>query len=292
MAEIFDQRLFYTDDAAAKVRRWDERLNGNEPKRIEDICFIIYARLASERVPRKMIRPFANTTLIDNALSKVLKCHTIPKEQFYLCVHEPELIRIGEKRGVNVFKRSTASATEDSHLPTLMEWWDRLPYTYCVAISPCHPFLSSDTMSDCIEIFRWCDHDGLYTIVERNNYFWNAKGEMITEWPEGQDLLNTKAVGKTYEGANAMWAGRLDTIGDGVWMGDFKRDPALFAMANPRECLDVDDDWQFQLCEALYMLRETGARGTVPCPSVGDLAIAPPDRKLRQYGWTFGDLDV
>lgn len=226
-------------------------------KRIEDIAFIIYARLGSQRVPRKMLRPFANTTLIDLALSKVQCSKVIPKENFYLCAHETELIDSGENRGVQIFKRGEASANEDSHLPTLMEWWDKLPFTYCVAISPCHPFLRIETIDTFIKTYRESEYDGMFTVVARKNYFWDTDGKLITPWPEGEDLLNTKAVGITYEGAHCMWAGRLDTIGGGKWMGSFQKthDPALYVITEEREALDIDYEWQFNLCEA-YFKRE------------------------------------
>ena len=34
-------------------------------KKIEDIAIVIQARLSSQRIPKKMIKPFAGTTLID-----------------------------------------------------------------------------------------------------------------------------------------------------------------------------------------------------------------------------------
>lgn len=228
-------------------------------KRFEDIAFIIYARLGSQRVPRKMLRPFANTTLIDLALSQIQCSKVIPKENFYLCVHEAELIDIGENRGVQIFRRSEASANEDSHLPTLMEWWDKLPFTYCVAISPCHPFLRIETIDTFIKMYQESEYDGMFTVVARKNYFWDTDGKLSTPWPEGEDLLNTKAVGITYEGAHCMWAGRLDTIGSGKWMGSFQKphDPALYVIEEEREALDIDYEWQFNLCEAYFKRERT-----------------------------------
>ena len=52
-------------------------------KNIKDICFIIQARLSSERVPRKMIKPFAGTSLVDIACKKINQSIQIPNENFY-----------------------------------------------------------------------------------------------------------------------------------------------------------------------------------------------------------------
>ena len=40
-------------------------------KDINDICILVQARLGSERVPGKMLRPFANTTLVDILFDKL-----------------------------------------------------------------------------------------------------------------------------------------------------------------------------------------------------------------------------
>ena len=40
-------------------------------KNINDILFIVQARVNSERAPQKMIRPFAGTNLFDIALKKI-----------------------------------------------------------------------------------------------------------------------------------------------------------------------------------------------------------------------------
>jgi len=41
-------------------------------KKIEDVCLVVQARLGSERVPGKMIKPFAESNLV-NILCKKLK---------------------------------------------------------------------------------------------------------------------------------------------------------------------------------------------------------------------------
>ena len=48
-------------------------------KNINDICVLVQARLGSQRVPGKMLRPFANTTLVDILLKKLTQSSIIPK---------------------------------------------------------------------------------------------------------------------------------------------------------------------------------------------------------------------
>ena len=57
-------------------------------KKIEDILFIVQARLNSQRVPKKMIRDFGGTTEQSNlftiAIDKVLNSDIIPRDNFYV----------------------------------------------------------------------------------------------------------------------------------------------------------------------------------------------------------------
>ena len=60
-------------------------------KKIEDVAIVIQARLGSQRIPRKMIKPFAGTTLIDIFLDKVKRCKSFPLSNFYLSAYEQEI---------------------------------------------------------------------------------------------------------------------------------------------------------------------------------------------------------
>ena len=226
-------------------------------KNINDICFIIQARLSSERVPRKMIRPFANTNLTDIAIKKILKSSIIPAQNFYLSVYEKELIDVGLENKINIFFRSEESALWDGGnqavLGRMYEWWNYLPYEYCVLISACNPFLSVETIDSFVRSYIESDSEGMFAVIEKKNYFWNKSFEFITPWPEDEPCMNTKVVEKTYEGAHCLYAGRMDQIGKGIWMGDFNKpgDIELFPILE-KESLDVDYPWQFDLCEAYY----------------------------------------
>ncbi len=46
-------------------------------KDIKNIAVVIQARLGSQRVPQKMIKPFAGTTLTDIAIKKIKKSNII-----------------------------------------------------------------------------------------------------------------------------------------------------------------------------------------------------------------------
>lgn len=213
------------------------------------ILYIVQARLNSERCPNKMLRPFGGTTLFELCLDKVL-ASDIPNEQFRASVHEKRLRDIVDQRGLYVYNRSYESANEDDDLKLIYEWWDQFPdYEYAVIINACNLFLEVDTINQFVDTYIQSRHDGLFGVIPKKQYYWNSQGDLITPWPKGHTIMNTKAVGETLEAAHCLYAGRLDLIGENAWMGKppYRRNsPALFEVSE-FEALDIDWSWQFDL---------------------------------------------
>ena len=220
-------------------------------KDIKNIAFLVQARLNSERIPKKMIKPFNGTTLTDLILQKLTNS-SIPNSQIYLAAHESELIKIAKKYPINIFKRSYESANVDNGIKVLFEWWNKLPYKYVVMISGCNPFLKVQTIENFTQKYINSKHNGLFSVIEKKNYFWDKEGNMLNKWPKGQDLLNTKAVGETYEAAHCLYGSRLDSIGKGYWVGSWKKknDPELFKV-DEIESFDIDYEWKFNLAKQM-----------------------------------------
>ena len=221
-------------------------------KDINDLCFLIQARMGSQRVPHKMIKPFAETTLTDIAMAKIKECKVLKQENFYLSAYEPELKEIALKHNLNIFDRSEASAnSEGTPMTEMYDWWDKLPYKYCILINACAPFLKPETIDGFIEAYINSDSDGMFGVMEKKNYFWNNEGRSLT--PLKGAVMNTKVVDITYEAAHCLYAGRMDLIGKGIWMGDFNTpgDIELFPMEE-NEVFDIDYEWQFKMYEMLY----------------------------------------
>ena len=221
-------------------------------KDVKDVCVVIQARLNSERVPQKMIRPFADSSLFEIGVKKILNSRIIPKENFYVSVGEPELVDIAEKHGVNVYHRSEKSANAENSILDIYEWHDQLPYKYVVLVSACNPLLKTETLDGLFERYLDKDSQGLFAVMAKKQYFWDADGNMIGEWPMDQKLMNTKTMRTTYEAAHCLYASRLDVVKDGFWMDDkIPPAPELYTIEE-QEALDVDYEWQFHVCEAEY----------------------------------------
>jgi CMP-N-acetylneuraminic acid synthetase len=221
-------------------------------KNIKDIAFLVQARLSSQRCPQKMIRPFAGTTLLDISVEKLVESELIPNENIYVSVYEDELVEIAEKYPVNIFHRSKKSAmSEGTPMTEIYEWWDKIPHKYVILVNACTPMLSVQTIDDFTEEYLKTDNDGLFGVIQKKNYFWNSEGDLLTSVEEA--VMNTKTAQTVYEAAHCLYAGSLQKIGEGIWMGDFTKKGDIQLHPVPEEeVFDIDYEWQFKMCEALY----------------------------------------
>ena len=50
---------------------------------------------------------------------------------------------------------------------------------------------------------------------------------------------------------HCLYGGKMSSIGDGIWMGDFTKDEIDLYPIDESECFDVDYKWEFGLCKKL-----------------------------------------
>ena len=220
-------------------------------KNINDVCLIVQARLNSERVHQKMMRDFNGTNLFSLALDKILKSKVVPRNNFFVSVYDDVFKQIAQKKKVQVFNRSYESANNDNSLKAIYGWHDKLPFKYVIIVNACAPLLKVETIDDFVSTFLEQDEEGLFGAIKTKDYYFNQDGSLITSWPESQTIMNTKVVEVTYKAAHVLYASRMDTIKDNIFMGDFQQGIKLYEM-DELECFDIDYEWQFELAKQLY----------------------------------------
>ena len=224
-------------------------------KPLDSIAIIVQARLNSQRVPQKMVKDFAGTSLFSIVLDKIKEALPSKAEHIWASVYEPELVDIAKEKGVNIFHRSRVSANNDNSLQTIYEWHDKLPkdYKYVMLVSGCNPLLKPETIRDFYNQFNAQEEENLFGVIEKKQYYWNKEGALVTPWPEDQTIMNTKAVEPTYEAAHVLYASRLDIIKENRFMGDFEVPGGIKLFTMPElETFDIDYQWQFEVAEKLY----------------------------------------
>lgn len=206
------------------------------------VCF--QSRLESERVPRKMLEPFAGTTLFDLALARL---ELIDADRKFVSCRGPELIGKAAKYGLEVFERTEASALEEEDLAVMFEWCDEFVQTdWIVWFNPCLPLLKVSAVNDFITAFRESEADCMLAAVETKNYFFEPDGRALGEVSES---LNTKTAPLLYRAAHAIYATRTDHVRAGKLFGS---PPELWAMPDDEQLIDIDWPWQFRMAETYF----------------------------------------
>jgi CMP-N-acetylneuraminic acid synthetase len=223
-------------------------------KNIEDILFIVQARLGSTRCPGKMVRPFAGTSITNIVLRK-LKLSNAPLDNIYLSAYEGELKDLANFENINVFNRSKKSATWDggNDLTGIFEWWNKLPYKYVIMVSGCAPMLTVSTINKFIDNYIYTKNDAMFGVVKKKNYIWDMSGEIFNS-PKIIGGPDTKAVKPYYEAAHCLYAGSMEKIGQNIWMGDLTKQGEVDLFEIPeQESFDIDYEWQFDVAEQIYL---------------------------------------
>jgi CMP-N-acetylneuraminic acid synthetase len=207
----------------------------------------------SQRVPKKMLKPFLDSNLFEIAINKLLNSKIIPKENIYISVFEDELKNIANKYNLNIYNRSEESANNDNSLQKIYEWHDKLPFKYVIKVNGCSPLLKVETIDKFVTQFINQSEENLFGVIPLKDYFWNKDGKLVTPWPENQTIMNTKAVETTYKAAHVLYASKMNLISENKFMGDFDLPGGikLFPL-DELECFDIDYDWQFNVGEILF----------------------------------------
>ena len=220
-------------------------------KDIDDIAIIVQARLNSQRLPQKMLKEFCGSSLFEILLDKLNHSKIIKEKNVYLSIYEEELVNVSKKFNFNIYPRSKKSANEDNDIKVIYEWYDKLPYKYCVLISACNPLLKVKTIDDFISSYLNSNKAGAFAVFEKKTYYWDSLGKPITDW-NNQKIMNTKEVDPIYEAAHCLYGSKLSFLEDEYWMDDKSPpEPLLFKMAEI-EAFDIDHPWQFDIAKKLY----------------------------------------
>ncbi|MCK4809400.1 MAG: hypothetical protein KAS99_00480 [Candidatus Omnitrophica bacterium] len=194
-----------------------------------------------------MLRPFANSTLIDICLEKVsrLDWHAI-----YFGVYEDIFIEKAKKyKNLKIYKRSYDSVHEDIDAKKVFEILNYIPTTWVLWINPCHPFLRVETIEKAIDYFLTTPYVSMTSVKKASNWFYGIDGKPINNIDV---IIDTKRSDFIYEVAHAFHIYRRDIMlrHGKPWFNN-KNNPHLFEIPNI-EALDIDTEEEFIMVECLY----------------------------------------
>ena len=224
----------------------------------KNLVCMVNARIASERVPRKMLAPFAGSSLLEIALEKLKSSSFLDSNQIFLGAYDQEIKEVGEKLGFQIYNRSYESTLEPVTMEVIYQWLWELNPEYLLEINPCNPLLEVESLDRAIDIFFKEKYESLFSVVTRQNFYFRKNGSMLNDFLGDKKYLptlETKLVEPVYEAAHCIYLWKSDRVKtEGIRWSLAPNDPFLFEIP-PEEAFDIDWPWQFELAEAIYKNR-------------------------------------
>ena len=215
-----------------------------------DINVLIAVRGGSKRVPKKNIRPFAGSSMLEIKVKQALRLKDISK--VIVSSEDDEMLNLAEDFGATALKRDSFYASDTvpmgdvyKHLSSILDCKDILwtPVT--------SPLITDKSIQDCIDIYKInTDYDSVVTTNIIKEYMWldnKAINYDPKHHPRSQDLPDIYALNFA---ANIV--PREVMFKNANILGD-KFYPY---MLNEIEAVDVDTEYEFMLAEMLYNKRE------------------------------------
>lgn len=228
---------------------------------MKPISVVVNARTGSSRAKRKLVRPFAGTTLLDIALEKLNALGFFAHR--FVATAEDEIR--DKARGypeVQILERAAASVAPGPHPPMVtFEHYTRVPTESIFVVNPCSAFLSVETIRLAFDRFQASDARTAIAVIPTREWVFSPSGAPLTH-KDPNALQNTSSGEPHFKASQAFYIMNRDHFtrtGGQIWTLT-PGDPLLIEMP-VAEAHDVDTDLEFDYAEYLYSRRaKDGAR--------------------------------
>ena len=214
------------------------------------VGLVVNGRLSSTRCPKKLIRPFAGSTLFDIALSKLSSLSSQLKT--YVGIADPELIQLASKYpAVNLLKRSQASIQPGyGDHREIFAHYKYIDAEYIMWVNPCHPLLSPQTILNAINIVEKSGFPSFTSVVPTTDWIFTEDGLPVTNKEPG--MISTAHCSSYFKVAHAFHIFRKDTFMSTYQHWSLtKNDPCLITIPE-EENFDVNTELEFSIAELAF----------------------------------------
>lgn len=214
------------------------------------ITAVIPIRSGSQRVKDKNLRPFANTTLMENKINSLLKVPEL--DSIIVNTNSEEAIEIVSKKysgGVNWHRREEYYASSQCSGSEFFQHLGEVTDTDIFVYAPCtSPFIKPETISQCIQAYlnKPDDCDCIATVSVVKEFMW-LDGKPVNydplHAPNSQNLPNIVALN-----FGATVTSREDLISNHNIIGKHPK----FIETTDIEAIDIDTPLDYYLAEQIY----------------------------------------
>ena len=220
---------------------------------MKSISVVVNARLGSTRVPKKLIRPFAGTTLIEIALEKVNQMDFFGKR--FLAVAEDELKAVAQPyENVEILHRDMAAVKKGVNPQEItFAHYLKVPNDYIFAFNPCLPFLSVQTVREAFDYFHQTHFSSYTSVIPTRDWIFDAEGNALTNSDPCNVTTNTGQ--SFFKAAHAFHIVNKAFFAQNGYHWTFSQNDPHLIQIPEEEALDIDNEIEFEFVE-LYFNRK------------------------------------
>lgn len=210
---------------------------------------LVPMRHHSSRVPGKNYRKLGDRPLYSYILSSLGECPEV--EQIVVDTDSPRLQEGIARQFPQVMLLERPGHLRDETVPmndVLQHDVTQIPAPFYLQTHSTNPLLKAATIRAGIQAFfeAYPEHDSLFSVTRLQTRLWDADGKPVNHNP--QELLRTQDLDPLYEENSCIYIfEREGFLERGNRLGE---KPLMFEI-EPADALDIDDEWDFAVAEAL-----------------------------------------
>jgi len=205
------------------------------------IGVFIAGRLASERLPNKLILPILDTCLWEKALQN-LSALPSTVDKYALCTDDALLELARAYPSVKVIRRDPETCKVDGPLTYIFKDLKDLTNTHLMFLNPCLFYLTPTTLTDALEAFQKSSKEYATSVKTFSNWLFEPSGKALM--PINYERLTTKEIIPAYQAAHCFHIFNKEQFFDD---GQMLKDDFMQLEVPENETVDVDTESDYKL---------------------------------------------
>lgn len=220
------------------------------------------AREQSTRLPKKMIKPFADTTLFKIYLDKFNKINELnhPFDRIIMGINKNDKIlwEMTKNSNIDIIERSDESVSSGFRgVFNMMNFLYECKEEYAMHINGCFPLLKVETIIEIGKFFK--DNKNIKSLIcvkENRNIFWDEESHNPIGNIDSR-CMSTSTMKPLLENVNHIIIFNINHMlhNNSYWDLN-KNKPHLYHIKYNQECLDIDIPLDFDILEQLCKREE------------------------------------
>ncbi len=218
---------------------------------MKTISAVINARKGSTRLENKLLRPFAKSSLIEIALSKLNSMDFF--ENRYLAVAESDFINLLDNYpNVSHLPRKQEAVKKGINpLNITFAHYLNVDSDYVFVFNPCLPCITLETIKSAYDYFQKSNYQSYTSVIPTGDWIFDNSGKPLTNTNPSNATTNKNT--SFFKACHAFHIINVNRFRTNKLLWDFKiNDPHLVEIPSG-EAVDVDTLHEFYLAEKLFI---------------------------------------